>query len=429
LGKAIISHLGSMAKDHKKIILYANSGTEDFSLGFLPMTTAMAIWANQERAIETGLLRPADGPEAKTAPFRWPSPSLWTDHFGPSWISSLIQTCRTFGPVKCVIVDPRTRPSNTGGDDSDLTTLLNTARARGAFAIRSIFDPPWSWRIADGSPLTVLVVGRGRAWVVPDDGEPVELKAGDVAIVRDFGPYTVAHDPLTRPTLVIEPGPTCKTILGHDVPDEMHLDVRTWGTGIDGEMKLLTASYQMDSNLGRRLLRSLPDLLVVRGGGESDVVALLDREMSVDGPGQQAFLDRLVDLLLIAQLRTAWSSGVGSDVAGWGRALADPIVGPALRAIQDKPAEQWTVARLARHVGASRSTLARRFVELVGEPPISFLTSWRLSLASDLLLDSETTIGAVASKVGYGSPYALSTAFKRHMGVSPSLHREVARAG
>lgn len=328
-----------------------------------------------------------------------------------------------------MIVDPSTSPSNAGSDDPDLTALLNTARAHGAVAIRSVFDPPWSWRIADGSPLTVLVLVRGEAWVIPDDGEPVELKAGDAAIVRNFGPYTVAHDPVTRPSLVIEPGPTCKTILGHDIPDEMRLDIRTWGTTAGAGMKMLTASYQMDSNLGRRLLRSLPDLLLVRGGGESDVVALLDREMSVDGPGQQAFLDRLIDLLLLAQLRTAWSSDLGSDVARWGRALADPIVGPALRAFQDNPAEQWTVARLARHVGASRATLARRFVELVGEPPISFLTSWRLSLAAELLLDSETTIGAIASKVGYGSPYALSTAFKRHMGVSPSRHREVARAG
>lgn len=328
-----------------------------------------------------------------------------------------------------MIVDPSTRPSNPGGDESDLTTLLNSARARGAFAIRSVFDPPWSWRIADGSPLTVVVMVRGGAWVVPDGAEPVELNAGDAAIIRDFGPYTVADDPFTRPTFVIEPGPTCKTILGYEIPNEMHVDIRTWGTGIDGEMKMLTASYRMDSNLGRRLLRSLPDLLVVRGGGESDVVKLLDREISVDGPGQQAFLDRLIDLLLLAQLRTAWASDVDSDLAGWGRALADPIVGPALRAIQDDPAEQWTVARLARHVGASRATLARKFVELVGEPPISFLTSWRLSLAADLLLDSESTIGAVASKVGYGSPYALSTAFKRNMGVSPSEHRELARAG
>lgn len=328
-----------------------------------------------------------------------------------------------------MIVDPSTRPANTSGDDLDLTTLLDTARARGAFAIRSIFDPPWSWRIADGSPLTVLVVVRGGAWVVPDEAEPVELSAGDVGIIRDFGPYTVAHDPVTSPTFVIERGPTRKTILGYEIPDEMYLDIRTWGTGIEAEMKMLTASYRMDSNLGRRLLRSLPDLLVVRGGGESDVAALLDQEMSIHGPGQQAFLDRLIDLLLLAQLRTAWSSDVGSVVSGWGRALADPVVGPALRAIQGDPAEQWTVARLARHVGASRATLARRFVKLVGEPPITFLTSWRLSLAADLLLDSETTIAAVANTVGYGSPYALSTAFKRQLGVSPSEHRQLARAG
>lgn len=295
--------------------------------------------------------------------------------------------------------------------------------------MRSLFDPPWSWSVEDRSPLTLLALLAGSAWLVFGDHEPVELSAGDTAVICHDGSYIVAHHPDEPPTHVVEPGPRCRTRYGESIPDEMCLDIRTWGTNPRASMTMVTASYQMESQLGRRLLRSLPDLLVVRGGADSEVVRLLDRELSVDGPGQQAFLDRLVDLTLVSQLRHAWSLGAADEFGRWGAAYADPVVGPALRAIEDDPADGWTVARLARHVGASRATLARRFVDLVGEPPMTFLTTHRLSLAAELLIEDEATVGSVARQVGYSTPYALSTAFKRELGVSPSEHRKLARAG
>ena len=138
-------------------------------------------------------------------------------------------------------------------------------------------------------------------------------------------------------------------------------------------------------------------------------------------------LDRLLDLLLIATLRT-WFARPDADAPGWYRANSDPVVGPALRMLQHNPAHPWTVASLAAEAGASRAALARRFTELVGEPPMTFLTDWRLTLAADMLLEPGATIGAVAKQVGYGSPYALSTAFKRARGVSPREHRQLANA-
>ena len=96
--------------------------------------------------------------------------------------------------------------------------------------------------------------------------------------------------------------------------------------------------------------------------------------------------------------------------------------------MQNNPAEPWTVAHLASEAGVSRAVLARRFNEMVGEPPMSFLTRWRLGLAADMLGRRDMTIGAVAHEVGYSSPYALSTAFKRERGVSPSEHRELMAA-
>jgi AraC-like DNA-binding protein len=130
----------------------------------------------------------------------------------------------------------------------------------------------------------------------------------------------------------------------------------------------------------------------------------------------------LLDLLLIAVLR-AWFSRPEAEAPAWYRALADPVVGTALRMLHNNPNHPWTVAELAAKTGVSRAALARRFSALVGEPPMTFLTGWRLALAADLLREPDVTVGAVARQVGYGSPYALSTAFKRARGVSPQQHR------
>ena len=91
--------------------------------------------------------------------------------------------------------------------------------------------------------------------------------------------------------------------------------------------------------------------------------------------------------------------------------------------LHNDPAAPWTVASLARAAGVSRAALARRFNDLVGEPPMSFLTGWRIALAADLLLEPGATVGSVAPRVGYGSAFALSTAFKRIRGISPQQHR------
>jgi AraC-like DNA-binding protein len=102
------------------------------------------------------------------------------------------------------------------------------------------------------------------------------------------------------------------------------------------------------------------------------------------------------------------------------------VVGAALRLLHDEPAHPWTVAALAARTGVSRAALARRFSDLVGEPPMTYLTDLRLALAADLLREPDATVAAVARRVGYGSAFALSAAFKRERGVSPQEHRAAA---
>jgi AraC-like DNA-binding protein len=307
-----------------------------------------------------------------------------------------------------------------------LAGLLDGPRARGAFLLRSVLSPPWSLRIQDEAPLTVLAVVRGESWVVPDSGDPVALRPGDVGVVRGPEPYTVADDPATPPQVVIHPGQHCTTVDGEDLSQAMDLGVRTWGTSPDGSSVMLTGTYNLRGEVSRRLLGALPSLpgmVVLRADAwESPLVPLLADEIVRDEPGQEAVLDRLLDLLLIAVLR-AWFSRPEAAAPGWYRAQGDPIVGRALRMLHNNPAHPWTVASLADATGVSRAALARRFTELVGEPPMAFLTDWRLALAADLLREPDATVGSVARQVGYGSPFALSAAFKRVRGVSPQQYR------
>jgi AraC-like DNA-binding protein len=307
-----------------------------------------------------------------------------------------------------------------------LAGLLDGPRARGAFLMRSILNPPWSLRVQDRAPLTLVCIVRGEAWVVPDRGEPVRLDPGDVAVVRGPDPYTVADDPATPPNAVIHPGQRSTTPEGEELCEAMDLGVRTWGDSPDGSTMILTGTYQMRGEISQRLLRALPVLLVVPGDAwDCPLIPLLGDEIIKDEPGQEAVLDRLLDLLLIAVLR-AWFSRPEAGAPAWYRAHSDPVVGRALQLLHHNPAHPWTVATLAAKTGVSRAALARRFTELVGEPPMTFLTGWRLALAADLLREPDATVGAVARQVGYGSPFALSTAFKRVRGVSPREHRAAA---
>ncbi|WP_446224600.1 AraC family transcriptional regulator [Nocardia sp. IBHARD005] len=307
-----------------------------------------------------------------------------------------------------------------------LAGLLEGPRARGAFLMCSLLNPPWSLRVQDEAPLTVLAMIRGKAWVSTDSMPPRQLGPGDVAVFRGPQPYTVADDPATEPQIVIQPGQVTTTPDGEIQCETLSLGVRQWGTDPDGETLMVTGTYESAGAVSRRLLRALPRVAVLpRGELDTRLLDLLVDEATKDLPAQTAVLDRLLDLLLIAALR-AWFAR--DDAPAWYHAYSDPLVGKALRLLQHNPAHPWTVVALAEAVGMSRAALARRFTELVGEPPMTFLTEWRLSLAADLLAESDATVEAIAHQVGYGSAFALSSAFKRHFGVSPRDHRQASTA-
>ncbi|WP_327095705.1 AraC family transcriptional regulator [Nocardia vinacea] len=305
-----------------------------------------------------------------------------------------------------------------------LASLLEGPRARGAFVMCSLLDPPWSLRIQDRAPLTVVSMIRGTAWIMTDaaGSKPRQVSAGDIAIFRGPDPYTVADDPATAPQIFIDPGNVTKTADGEILCETLSLGVRQWGTDANGATLMVTGTYESAGAASQRLLRALPSLIILqRGDFDTRLLDILVDEATKDEPAQGVVLDRLLDMVLIAALR-AWFAR--NDAPAWYHAYSDPLVGKALRLLQHNPAHGWTVASLAEAVGVSRAALARRFTDLVGEPPMAFLTEWRLALAADLLQESDATIESIARQVGYGSAFALSTAFKRHFGVSPRDHRQ-----
>jgi AraC-like DNA-binding protein len=307
-----------------------------------------------------------------------------------------------------------------------MSALLDGPRARGAFVVRCLLQPPWALHICDRAPLTVVAVVRGGAWITQGD-VVAHAPAGSVALVVGPEPYDIASAQGVTPDVVIHPGQHCETIDGESLEMSMRLGVRSWGHAVDAPTAILTGTYEHHSALGADLLATLPTPVVVRRPDPDPLVDLLAAELTNDAPGQQTVLDRLLDTLTVDTLR-AWYVEQGRSAPAWWLGHHDPIVGDALRLIHDEPERDWTIVTLATAIGTSRANLARRFTALVGEPVMTYLTRWRMTLAADLLAQPDATVGGVSTQVGYASPFGFSTAFKRRYGVSPTEHRRALAA-
>jgi len=314
--------------------------------------------------------------------------------------------------------------SNLDGVDA-FGDLLRGMRAQGSLFGSSTLSPPWSLHFVDGAPLTLCTVLTGTGWLVPAHRPPERLRAGETVIVRGPAPFTFVDRVGTRADPV-ECGEHCAT------PEQGGTRHRLgWhdgaGNAADGATTLIVGAYPVRGEISRTLLDALPVVLrVASDGGTDPVMGHLAAEAAADTPGQQVVLDRLLDWLLVCALRDYFDRP-GGEPPAWYAAQRDPVVGDALRLLHSEPAVPWTVAALADRTGVSRSTLAKRFADLVGEPPLTYLARWRMTLAADLLTEhGTTTVAEVAGSVGYSDAFAFSAAFKRIRGVSPSEFR---RAG
>ncbi|MEV4124414.1 AraC family transcriptional regulator [Nocardia sp. NPDC049707] len=304
--------------------------------------------------------------------------------------------------------------------------LLRGVRAHGSLFGSSTLSPPWALHFVDGAPLTLCTVLSGAGWIVPEHRPPEPLRARETIVVRGPATFTFVDEvgTLAEP---IACGEFCAT------PEQGGTHHRlgwndTGHGGVDPDATtLIVGAYPVRGELSRRLLDALPDVLRVDADGTAEAVQdHLAAEVAVDTPGQQVVLDRLLDWMLVCALREWFDRPDGAPPAWWA-AQRDPVVGHALRLLHAEPAAPWTVAALAEHTAVSRSTLAKRFTDLVGEPPLTYLTHWRMALAADLLLERDAaTVADIARTVGYADPFGFSAAFKRVRGVNPSEFRRTA---
>lgn len=303
--------------------------------------------------------------------------------------------------------------------------LFRGVRAHGSLFGSTTLTPPWALHFVDGAPLTLCTVLGGSGWIVPDGAPPEPLRPYETVVVRGPATFTFVDEVGTRAERVAC-GQHCAT------PEQGGTRHRVgWSDSgaADSGTTLIVGAYPVRSEISRRLLDALPVVLRVEAGGTGDAVLdHLAAEVAADVPGQQVVLDRLLDWMMVCTLRE-WFDRPGGRPPAWWAAQRDPVAGDALRLLHAEPALPWTVAALADRVGVSRSTLAKRFATLVGEPPLTYLTRWRMTLAADLLVEQQNeTVAQIARAVGYADPFGFSAAFKRIRGVNPSEFRRTATA-
>jgi AraC-like DNA-binding protein len=178
-----------------------------------------------------------------------------------------------------------------------------------------------------------------------------------------------------------------------------------------GSAVIRSGTHELEGETSRPLMNALPSLLVLaRDAWEAPLMRLLAEEIVKDDPGQEAVLDRPLDRVLIAVVRV-WFARADADAPGWDRAWGDPVVGTALRLVDDDPARQWTVADLAAEAGGLEGGVRAVLHRTRGRAAHGLASNWRLSLTADLLLEPRRDDRLVAYQVGYTTPYALSTAW------------------
>lgn len=297
----------------------------------------------------------------------------------------------------------------------DAVTAMRTGQPQVA---RALLHAPWGLRFPAVGAIGVQVILKGSAWLMgPDGGDPIALGAGDIALIRRQAPHAIADDPATP---LWDANYATHVPADHWPADGRALDPASGGTVLMG------GTYDLAGARAHPLFADLPGVvhLPARVGVASEVrtiVDLLGSELDRDLPGTSAATPALLDLLLLYALR-AWFEAPRAP-SGWARASRDPELSVALRLIHDHPQQPWTVAELALRCNLSRAAFARRFTELTGQPPLTHLTWWRMTLAARLLRAGEDPLSVIAERVGYGNEYAFSKAFRRELGLAPSRYR------
>ncbi|WP_066586377.1 AraC family transcriptional regulator [Cellulomonas timonensis] len=297
---------------------------------------------------------------------------------------------------------------------------LHLLRLTGTLYCRAELGAPWGVEVPPlDSCMVLIVVTAGRCLLDTGATAPRTLEAGSVALLTRGAAHTLrsaAGDPV---------------VPLFDIPVDQVSD-RYEVMRVDGGGAITRVTYavlSVESGSTRRLVEQLPEAIQVDAWGDAsagafhDVLRIVAAEAETSRPGGETVMTRLADVLVV-QLVRSWLDHAPEARLGWIAALRDPHLGRVLGAVHQGPGLPWSLQLLAREARMSRSAFAARFAELVGTPPMRYVTAWRLQVAHDPLTAGADPLPVIAQHVGYLSEAAFCRAFRREYGVSPgSLRR------
>lgn len=271
----------------------------------------------------------------------------------------------------------------------------------------------WGVRYGEYGAPSFCTVIEGACRLEAEGQVPVRLEAGDFVLMPATPGFTLSGFEPVIPHF-IDPRTT----------PPVEGEVRHGNQDVAPDVRLLGGYFLFGSADTSLLVSLLPALVHLRDAERlALLVRLVAEESEDDQPGRDMVLERLIEILLIEALRATQRDG---PPAGLLRGLADRKLGEAMRRMHADPARPWTVERLARDSGMSRSAFFERFTGAVGVPPMEYLLAWRMALAKDLLRRRDLALADVAERVGYGSASTFSTAFSRHVGQPPGRYARAA---
>ncbi|AUT64351.1 AraC family transcriptional regulator [Paraburkholderia terrae] len=313
--------------------------------------------------------------------------------------------------------------------------VLRVVRLGGAVYLNADLTAPWcvvgevtSDLCATFLPRAERIVSyhlitEGSCWaaLVDDPASAIRVDAGELLVV----PQGEAH--LMGSSLDIEPAPSDELMAKYLSTSPGEVMTLNFGGG-GAHTRIICGFLACDDSLTNPVLSALPRLFKVdmRNDPQSawleSSLKLAANEAADWRVGSAIVLARLSELLFVKAVQRCIES-LPADRKGWLAGVGDRFVGRALAMLHAQPAYGWTVEELARKVGLSRSALAQRFTELLGQPPMQYLARWRLQVAAQTLRDGNQTLAAVAEQVGYESEAAFNRAFKREFGMPPASWR------
>lgn len=296
-----------------------------------------------------------------------------------------------------------------------LSEVLTLIRLRGELVYSAELGAPWGIRFGPG-PAHFHFVESGTAWVIPTNGEPVHLQAGDLVLL----PHGLGH---TIADALDSTGEAIDAL----APDHFNRDDLTFRLGVGSSCRMVCGYFSFEGSPLPAITAALPIVVHIPRGDAATPAWLaaishfLVDEARVPDPGSSLMISRLIDLLVIRALRS-WAA-TQTRRQGWLAGLGEERISRALSAMHADPLRRWTVQELASVALMSRSIFAQRFASTVGEPPLHYLARWRLTLSADLLRSGGMKVTEAAQRIGYASDAAFSRAFKAHFGYAPSEAR------